>query len=78
MRRDHTFQAYCIPALTTQDCNDTSHHHKHKLDHCIPPVLLSEAEVSVPLRPSVNKYNVIQDCECFFNSLRWAAFLHQS
>ena len=54
----------------------------NQLVFCIPSTLpLTEAEISVlskglkfiPLKPSCNKFDIIQDCERFFRSLRWMA-----
>lgn len=56
----------------------------HQLVYCIPTDLkLSDTERSVlskglkfiPLKPSVNKYDIIHSCQRFFRSLRWMAVL---
>ena len=86
---DKTRKASCYHdhsgnVLSENSIDATSHRPGHKLVTCIPPDLpLSEAEISVlskalkfvPLKPSVNKYTVIHDCQRFFRSLRWMPVL---
>ena len=64
--------------------NNATPDQNHKLVHCVPSTLpLTDAERDVlskglkfiPLQKSCNKFNIFQDCEKFFRSIRWMAVL---
>ena len=75
---DHAFRADRIPPLITPVARDISWSTEFiRVYHCR-KLKCTKGLKCVPLKPSVNKYNVIHDCELFsFRSLRWTPFLGQ-